>query len=420
MIAQIVFWWHPIVWLAGKEIEAAEEQCCDAWVIQHRCANRRIYADALLAAIDFLSDQPALLPPVASGLGDVPLLRLRLMQIMRGEIAAKLSPSVKLPVLMTALLLLPLGPAFSAASATSSRSPVKTDQSRQVEPSASAERFSLSESATAAAGRDKPNSDATATRLREIAAIRPITLVTASAVSPNGKYRLERRKGNQVTLVHETSSFRLSMIDHRIHCAAFTPDSRLFVTGHDDSQVRVWDSETGGLVSALKGNTSAVWSLDVTVNPGGGYLLASGAQDGRVMVWNLASGEEVARLDPVGISVSCVRWSHGGNQLAISYGDFSDDDAAALVVWSPREDTILRQVVLPRPIAALAWLSGDENIFTADWAGEALLWRLADEPSAQQISLGIAGKQIAEAAHWSANCPLIPSWLMSQSIFGAD
>jgi WD40 repeat protein len=210
------------------------------------------------------------------------------------------------------------------------------------------------------------------------------------------------------------------MTDHRIHCAAFTPDSRLFVTGHEDSQVRVWDSETGGLVSVLKGNTSAVWSLDVAVKSGGGYLVAAGSRDGSVMIWNLASGDELTHLPPSGVSVSCVRWSHDGHQLAISYGDFSDDGAAALLIWSPQNNLFLRQVALPRPVAALAWLPGDESILTADWAGEALLWRFDEESSAQQVSLGVAAKQISEAAHWSADCPLIPSWLISQSISGAD
>ncbi|MBW8884717.1 MAG: M56 family metallopeptidase, partial [Planctomycetia bacterium] len=113
LLSQVAFWWHPIVWWAGKEIEAAEEQCCDAWVIQHRSATRRTYAEALLATIDFLSDQPELLPPAASGLGDVPFLKLRLNQIMRGETAATLHLAVKLPVLVTALILLPLGPTSS-------------------------------------------------------------------------------------------------------------------------------------------------------------------------------------------------------------------------------------------------------------------------------------------------------------------
>ena len=29
-----LFWWHPVVWWARREMEAAEEECCDAWVVE--------------------------------------------------------------------------------------------------------------------------------------------------------------------------------------------------------------------------------------------------------------------------------------------------------------------------------------------------------------------------------------------------
>src|SRR5207237_281064 len=141
---------------------------------------------------------------------------------------------------------------------------------------------------------EKTESPTLPPRQPEIVAVRPTTLVTASAVSPDGKYRLERRKGDQVTLVNESSGFRLNMTDHRILCASFTPDGRSFVTGHGDSQVRVWDSQTGGLVGTLKGNTAAVWSVDAIARASGGYWVAAGAQDGSVLVWDMASGEELA------------------------------------------------------------------------------------------------------------------------------
>ena len=48
-----LFWWHPVVWLAKSEIESNEEQCCDAWVVDHLAGRPRPYAEALLATIDF-------------------------------------------------------------------------------------------------------------------------------------------------------------------------------------------------------------------------------------------------------------------------------------------------------------------------------------------------------------------------------
>jgi beta-lactamase regulating signal transducer with metallopeptidase domain len=33
MIVMAIYWWHPVVWWARRELREAEEQCCDAWVV---------------------------------------------------------------------------------------------------------------------------------------------------------------------------------------------------------------------------------------------------------------------------------------------------------------------------------------------------------------------------------------------------
>ena len=83
-VATGLFWWHPAVWLARREIEIHEEQCCDAWVVSQFPQSPRQYANALLATIDFLSEDHPAVPATASGLGEVPLIRERLILIMRG------------------------------------------------------------------------------------------------------------------------------------------------------------------------------------------------------------------------------------------------------------------------------------------------------------------------------------------------
>src|SRR5262249_29707878 len=43
-----LYWWHPVVWWARHEIQEAEEQCCDAWVLWVLPAAAEAYAAALL------------------------------------------------------------------------------------------------------------------------------------------------------------------------------------------------------------------------------------------------------------------------------------------------------------------------------------------------------------------------------------
>lgn len=51
IVTQILFWWLPIVWIAARQIETAEEDCCDNWVVHQMNVNRRAYADGILMTL---------------------------------------------------------------------------------------------------------------------------------------------------------------------------------------------------------------------------------------------------------------------------------------------------------------------------------------------------------------------------------
>jgi beta-lactamase regulating signal transducer with metallopeptidase domain len=84
LVTFVLYWWHPVVWLARRELHAAEEDCCDAWVVAQAPDCRPVYARALLQTIDFLSEARPALPPVASGLGYFRELKQRLTRIVTG------------------------------------------------------------------------------------------------------------------------------------------------------------------------------------------------------------------------------------------------------------------------------------------------------------------------------------------------
>ncbi|HEV2947172.1 MAG TPA: M56 family metallopeptidase [Gemmataceae bacterium] len=111
--AMAVFWWHPVVWWARRELHEAEEQCCDAWVVWALAlggrGSCRAYALALLHTVDFFSHARPTLPAPASGVGQVPHLRRRLTMIMNGNTPRTLS-SVGWIALLSLGLLLPLVP----------------------------------------------------------------------------------------------------------------------------------------------------------------------------------------------------------------------------------------------------------------------------------------------------------------------
>jgi beta-lactamase regulating signal transducer with metallopeptidase domain len=113
VLATGLYWWHPVVWWARRELREAEEQCCDAWVVSLLPRATRAYATALVETLDFLAEDPLALPVAASGLGPIHDLRRRLTMIMRGGTPRSLSSAGFFLVVALGAILLPLVPSWA-------------------------------------------------------------------------------------------------------------------------------------------------------------------------------------------------------------------------------------------------------------------------------------------------------------------
>ncbi len=112
IVVRGAYWWHPVVWLAGREMREAEEQCCDAWAVWALPHAAKAYARALVDTVDFLSQRSVPLPAGASGIGQVQDLRRRLIMIMRGTTPRKLSATTWAGLVVLGGALLVMGPSF--------------------------------------------------------------------------------------------------------------------------------------------------------------------------------------------------------------------------------------------------------------------------------------------------------------------
>jgi len=103
-----LYWWHPVVWWARRELQRTEEEACDAWVVWASPEAAPTYANALLRTMDYLSKTRGLLSPLASGMGRVTLFKRRLAMIMSEEIVPQvLSGRGRLALLALAAVFLP-------------------------------------------------------------------------------------------------------------------------------------------------------------------------------------------------------------------------------------------------------------------------------------------------------------------------
>jgi len=108
-----LFWWHPVVWWARRELREAEEQCCDAWVLWALPRSARTYALALVETVDFLSETRPALPVLASGVGHVRDLRRRVTMIMQGTTPRALTWGGLLTLFGLGAFLLPVMPTWA-------------------------------------------------------------------------------------------------------------------------------------------------------------------------------------------------------------------------------------------------------------------------------------------------------------------
>jgi cell division protein FtsB len=108
LAAAVLFWWHPAVWLARRNLRIAEEQSCDALVLRTLAGPRRTYAEGLLKTLDFLAGRGRDLPALASGAGDARHLETRLTMIMKQRTPGRMTraQTTLLAALALAVLLL--------------------------------------------------------------------------------------------------------------------------------------------------------------------------------------------------------------------------------------------------------------------------------------------------------------------------
>ena len=108
LVALGLFWWHPVARWARHMRWQAEELCCDAQVITLLPGHARSYAEAMLAALDFISENRTACPIAASAISDTGLLRERLVRILAAKERHRMNRSARFAFSAVVLAVLPL------------------------------------------------------------------------------------------------------------------------------------------------------------------------------------------------------------------------------------------------------------------------------------------------------------------------
>jgi WD40 repeat protein len=119
-------------------------------------------------------------------------------------------------------------------------------------------------------------------------------------------------------LAHSSDPWTLHPHQGEVYCVAFAPDGRTLASGGQDGTVVVWDVATRRARAPLRGHTGAVRGLSFSPD---GKVLATAGDDGTVRLWDLVTGEHSRTLGAHGGGATCVAFSTDGQWLLSGGGD---------------------------------------------------------------------------------------------------
>jgi WD40 repeat protein len=109
------------------------------------------------------------------------------------------------------------------------------------------------------------------------------------------------------------------------HAFSFDSNHRLLADGAEDGSITVWDTNTGKVVRRLTGLGGPIGHVALADD---GSILAARGFDRRVKVWETSTGEERLSTGPAPAGLVAMALSPDGSALA------TGDEAGAVVVWN--------------------------------------------------------------------------------------
>jgi len=128
----------------------------------------------------------------------------------------------------------------------------------------------------------------------------------------------EVRLSAEATATGESRALVRELRGHtqQVRTLVYSPDGYWLATGGDDSNVWIWDADTGAPLRCLTGHQETIRSL--AFSPDSRWI-ASGSEDATVRVWNVSSGQQRLTLTGHAAKVVSVAFSPDA-QLIISQG----------------------------------------------------------------------------------------------------
>jgi WD40 repeat protein len=128
---------------------------------------------------------------------------------------------------------------------------------------------------------------------------------------------------------------RLEAHGWRVSAVAFSPDSRVLLTGGHDKVVRAWDVESGSELRSFTGHEREI--MDVAFAPDGRRFVSASA-DNTARVWLLETGEQLHHVEVTGYFMHAAVFTMDGTRLVTA----NSAPTNSVRLWDLASETTLR------------------------------------------------------------------------------
>ncbi|MHC5716636.1 MAG: AAA-like domain-containing protein [Nostoc sp.] len=168
--------------------------------------------------------------------------------------------------------------------------------------------------------------------------------VISVVFSPDGKTLASASWDKTIKLWNRDTGKVISTLtghSDTVNSVVFSPDGKTLASASWDNTIKLWNRDTGKEISTLTGHSDSV--ISVVFSPDG-KTLASASADKTIKLWNRDTGKEISTLTGHSDSVISVVFSPDGKTLASASAD------KTIKLWNLNLDDLLAQ--------GCSWLKG--------------------------------------------------------------